>query len=223
MAEFDGRLIRIQVKTSTSALSRRGQSAGASRSRPMVATRAGTGPQRNLIQIGDYLFALVGDGRRWFIPAPASGGDPALSLGGTKYSEFEVEPGTQIEALVYAGDKPHSSAQMPGECLSGQKEQTVNLAAMPTQVRILPPPSISPARLGDVIGDITKTENVRSPSRKRTPPEAGIGSGDRMRVRADGTDGSSSSDRGANRSLALHPASPGLAPATAPAAASSAR
>jgi hypothetical protein len=89
---------------------------------------------------------------------------------------------------------------MLGECLSGQKEQTVNLPAMPTQVRILPPPfTTSPTRLGDVIGDITKTERRLGRSghtllrqkRQATLPkspcaEAGLEVGDRMRVRADG-------------------------------------
>jgi hypothetical protein len=41
----------------------------------------------------DYLFVHVGDGRRWFIPAPALGGKSKISLGGPKYSEFEVESG----------------------------------------------------------------------------------------------------------------------------------
>ena len=41
----------------------------------------------------DYLFVLVGDGRRWFIPADARRRRYAASrLGGPKYAEFEVEP-----------------------------------------------------------------------------------------------------------------------------------
>ena len=79
-------------------------------------------------------------------------------------------------------------------------EQTVNLPAMPTQVRILPPPSnaLPPSR-GEVAGDVTKSERKLARSghcllrhkRQTTIPkrpcaEAGLKVGDRMRVRADG-------------------------------------
>jgi hypothetical protein len=60
-------------------------------------------------------------------------------------------------------------------------EQTVNLPAMPTQVRILPPPSSSPS----------SRQILLRPKRQATFPkapceEAGISAGDRLRVRADG-------------------------------------
>lgn len=202
IAEFDERLLRIQVKTSTYRLF---TPEDGERWAVSVATNGGNQSWQGTTKKfdadrADYLFVLVGDGRRWFIPAAIVEASRRLSLGGTKYSEFEVERGQPIEHLVYAGDNPHSSDQMPGECLSGQKEQTVNLPAMPTQVRILPPPSItSPAGLGDVIGDITKTERKLGRSghtllrqkRQATIPkmpcaEADLRVGDRMRVRADG-------------------------------------
>ncbi len=44
----------------------------------------------------DYLFAHVGNGRRWFIPASSVEGATAICLGGPKYSEFEVESGEPI-------------------------------------------------------------------------------------------------------------------------------
>ena len=202
IAEFDERLFRIQVKTSTYRLV---TPEDGERWAVSVATNGGNQSWQGTTKRfdasrTDYLFVLVGDGRRWFIPATVVEASRRLSLGGTKYSEFEVERGQSIEHLVYAGDNPHSSDQMPGECLSGQKEQTVNLPAMPTQVRILPPPSsTSPARLGDVIGDITKTERklgrgghtLLRQKRQATLPkspcaEAGLRVGDRLRVRADG-------------------------------------
>lgn len=203
IAEFDERLFRVQVKTSTYRLA---TPEDGERWAVSVATNGGnqswqgTTKQFDARRV-DYLFVLVGDGRRWFIPAAIVEASRRLSLGGTKYSEFEVERGQPIEHLVYAGDNPHGSDQMPGECLSGQKEQTVNLPAMPTQVRILPPPSTTspPTRLGDVVGDITKTERklgrrghtMLRQKRQTTLPkspcaEAGLKVGDRMRVRADG-------------------------------------
>jgi PD-(D/E)XK endonuclease len=39
----------------------------------------------------DYLFVLVADGRKWFIPAAEVGGTTALLLGGPKYARFEVD------------------------------------------------------------------------------------------------------------------------------------
>jgi hypothetical protein len=142
----------------------------------------------------------VGDGRRWFIPAHIVEAARRLSLGGTKYSEFEVERGQPIEHLVYSDQNLNGLDQTPGECLSGQKDQTVNLAAMPTQVRILSPPFAS-LRLEEVgvIGDKTQSERKLGRSGhallrqkrqitipKRPCAEAGLRVGDRVRVRADG-------------------------------------
>ena len=44
----------------------------------------------------DWLFVLVGDGRRWFIPAGEVDGGASLRLGGPKYSEFEIDPGRPL-------------------------------------------------------------------------------------------------------------------------------
>ena len=93
IAELDGRVLRVQVKTTRGFRLRRWE--------VTVATRGGN--QRwnrvaKLLDISrfDYLFVLVGDGRRWFIPAECIGGTSALRLGGPKYAEFEVERGYPI-------------------------------------------------------------------------------------------------------------------------------
>lgn len=39
----------------------------------------------------DYLFVVTGDWRCWFIPAMEVDGRSGISLGGPKYSEYEVE------------------------------------------------------------------------------------------------------------------------------------
>ena len=39
-----------------------------------------------------FLFAVVGDGRRWCIPSDALVGKTSIALGGPRYAEFEVEP-----------------------------------------------------------------------------------------------------------------------------------
>ncbi|MFZ0088667.1 MAG: group I intron-associated PD-(D/E)XK endonuclease [Solirubrobacteraceae bacterium] len=38
----------------------------------------------------DYLFVLVGDGRRWLIPAAEVEGRSGLMLGGPKYAAYEI-------------------------------------------------------------------------------------------------------------------------------------
>jgi hypothetical protein len=96
IAELAGTAIRIQVKTST-ACDERG------RFTLRLATSGGNQSWNRIIKRFDasrydYLFALVGDGRRWFIPSHAIEGSYCIVLGGVKYSEFEVEPGAAIVA-----------------------------------------------------------------------------------------------------------------------------
>lgn|SRR6186997_425981 len=186
MAEWDDDLIRVQVKTSTY---RGAVKTGGERWRIAIATSGGNRSWTGLAKKFDpakvdYLFVLVGDGRRWFIPALLVEAARALALGGTKYSEFEIEPGTPFEELVYGRAEANTirgATPLPGECQSGQMVSTVNRAAMPTQVRILPPPS-SPA---------SSRQILLRPKRQATFPkapceEAGIAAGDRLRVRAEG-------------------------------------
>ncbi len=202
MAEFDTQPCRIQVKTSTMGR----QTPSGRRWDVAIATSGGNrswgGTTKKFDAASvDFLFVVVGDGRRWFLPASAVEGTRSLRLGGTKYSEFEVEPGTPFEALVYGDSNSIRIAAIDsGECQSGQMDSAVNRAATPTQVRILPPPSTSTdALLGNVPGDITGSELKLGRSghalirqkRQTTIPkqpcrEAGLGIGDRMRVRADG-------------------------------------
>lgn len=186
MAEWDDCLIRVQVKTSTY----RGSKPGSDRWNVSIATNGGNRSWSGVAKRFDparvdYLFVLVGDGRRWFIPAHLVEGSRGLVLGGTKYSEFEIERGTSFEELIYgspATNRIASVSPLPGECQSGQMDQTVNLTAMPTQVRILPPPSSSvPA----------SRQILLRPKRQATFPkapceEAGISPGDRLRVSTDG-------------------------------------
>jgi PD-(D/E)XK nuclease superfamily protein len=183
MAEWDDGLVRVQVKTSTF---REETKSGEERWQIGIATSGGnrswTGVAKKFDPAKvDYLFVLVGDGRRWLIPAHFVEAARALALGGTKYSEFEIESGTPFEGLIYgdAGANTIAGATpLPGECQSGQMVSTVNRAAMPTQVRILPPP-------------FSTRQVLLRPKRQVTFPkapceEAGICAGDRLRVQADG-------------------------------------
>jgi hypothetical protein len=184
MAEWDGDPVRVQVKTSTLRVPLSGER---DRWRVAVATNGGNRSWTGLTKEfdptrDDYLFVLVGDGRRWFIPASLMEAFRQITLGGAKYSEFEIEAGTPLDAAVYSDGKPNTIVRPNalGECQSGQMDLTVNQAAMPTQVRILPPPS-RPAT----------AQILFRPKRQATIPrrpceEAGIRAGDRLRVSAGG-------------------------------------
>jgi PD-(D/E)XK endonuclease len=95
VADFDGKLVRVQVKTSTCYHKNRFVVA--------LCTRGGNQSWNGVIKRldatrCDRLFVHVGDGRRWYIPVPALGGRSGLTLGGPKYSEFEVERGDPLPA-----------------------------------------------------------------------------------------------------------------------------
>ena len=79
VADFGDRLARVQVKTSTVLRHRRYELT--------LATRGGNQSWNGITKLFepsrcDYLFAHVGDGRRWFIPASVVGGGSGILLGG---------------------------------------------------------------------------------------------------------------------------------------------
>jgi hypothetical protein len=89
IAQADAKLLRIQVKTSTLFRNDRWVVA--------ICTRGGNRSWNGIIKQFDqsrydYLFAVVADWRCWFIPSAEIEARSAISLGGPKYSEFEVSP-----------------------------------------------------------------------------------------------------------------------------------
>ena len=50
----------------------------------------------------DWLFVLVADGRRWFIPASEVEGGTKIALGGPKYADYEIEPGRPLTEMLAA-------------------------------------------------------------------------------------------------------------------------
>jgi hypothetical protein len=89
VVEHGGRLLRVQVKTCT-----RRKRANWS---VMICTRGGNQSWNGVVKRFhpgrcDYLFVLVEDGRRWFIPSAAVEGSTAIVLGGPKYAEYELGP-----------------------------------------------------------------------------------------------------------------------------------
>jgi len=90
---FDGRVLRVQVKTSS--LFRNGRFA------VTLCTRGGNQSWNGIVKRldatrCDALFVHTADGRRWFIPAAEVGGGTAIHVGGPKYAAYEVEPGAPL-------------------------------------------------------------------------------------------------------------------------------
>jgi hypothetical protein len=90
-------LLRVQVKTSTRYRNRRWE--------VMLCTRGGNQSWNGVVSLFsasrcDWLFVLVGDGRRWFIPAEAVAGGTGVILGGPKYAEFEVDAGRPLPSAA---------------------------------------------------------------------------------------------------------------------------
>ena len=127
-----------------------------------------------------------------------------INLGGRKHSEFEIEPASPIDSVVYGEAAPLLESQSPeGEYPSGQRMRAVNPwanafagsnPASPISNRSWSPTSQVPR--GE---DTTRSERklgrggqvIIRPKRQTTIPkrpfvEAGLGINDRMRVRADG-------------------------------------
>lgn len=138
IAELGGGILRIQVKTST----HRQDSVYTT----MIATNGGNQSWTGVTKYFDprrcdALFVLAGDGRRWFIPSAAVEGRRAINLGGPKYSEFEIAPGTAIEALVYGtGETSLESIHQRGSADVGESGGPVKALPLAEWVRIPPPP-----------------------------------------------------------------------------------
>jgi Holliday junction resolvase-like predicted endonuclease len=203
IVDVEGRILRVQVKTCTCNDRR---SDGSTRWSVQLATNGGNQSWTGVAKVFDpsrfdVLFVIVGDGRRWLIPADAIEAARGIYLGGLKYSEFEIEAGAAIDQVVYGSPPPLESDPPLGEYPSGQRVRTVNpWASMPSQVRILPPPSsAAPDGTPEGTGDTTSFERklgrtnqvIMRPKRQVTLPkqpflDAGLRVGDRMCVRAEG-------------------------------------
>jgi hypothetical protein len=95
IAEFDGRLVRVQVKTSTCRFKDRWN--------VTLCTRGGNQSWSGLVKRldptrCDALFVHAGDGRRWYLPMSAVEGGSSLTLGGPKYAEYEISRGEPLPA-----------------------------------------------------------------------------------------------------------------------------
>lgn len=132
VVQFDTALARVQVKATTFSVR---TPDGHLRWSASVATNGGNQSwsresKRFDPSKVDYLFVLVGDGRRWLIPAPAVEARTSIALGGPKYAEFEIEPACPLSPLVYGpGPSSLESPDPQGEYPSGQRTAPVKRLA----------------------------------------------------------------------------------------------
>ncbi len=189
IADIGGRLLRVEVKTSSYRNENGRWEIG-------IATRGGNQSWSGLVKHFepdrcDYLFVLVGDGRRWLIPTEELECKTGLSLGGPKYSEFEVERG---RPLPTEDAKTRLESGSSGEYRSGQPGHPVKVLALPSQVRILPPPSSSTGasqsagtgRRKLAVGRTRVSSNHQVTIPRQPFDAAGIAVADNFRVEANG-------------------------------------
>jgi hypothetical protein len=191
IADLGGRLFRIEVKTSTH--QRNGGNWAV-----MISTRGGNQSWTGVVKYFepercDYLFVHVGDGRRWFIPTATLDCRSSLTLGGAKYSEYEIEQGRPLQAgSSYPGLESGCS---PGEYRSGQTGCAVNAVAKsfggsnPPSPIASARPALKPSNYERKLGQ--SGQAVINQKRRVTIPqraffEAGFENGSKVRVRSDG-------------------------------------
>lgn len=190
-----GRLLRIQVKTSTQRVTTPN---GHERMAVSIVTRGGNRSWSGAVKsldpaLVDYLFAHTGTGRRWFIPSRMLEACTSVTLGGPKYSQFEIEAGRPLDQLVY-GEERSIESPSPGEYPSGQRMAPVKRPAQPSQVRILPPPFRSRPgfahskyeRSRGQAGRCLVNQKRRVTLPQRACIEAGLQDNDQLMVRSDG-------------------------------------
>jgi PD-(D/E)XK endonuclease len=189
IAQVGDRLLRVQVKTSTQEIRTPN---GHLRFPVSLVTCGGNQSWTGVAKLFDpdkvdYLFALTSSGRRWFIPAPDLDGKRAVQLGGDKYAEYEIENTRPIRELVY-DEGPALDLPQPGEYPRGQRTAAVNRQALPSQVRLLPPPSHSDASPDPTaIGRTRMSANHQVTVPLAVAGAASLSPGDRFRVESDGT------------------------------------
>ena len=118
VADLDGRLIRVQVKTC--GLWRNG------RWEVTLCTRGGNRSWNGVVKLFsakrcDWLFVHVADGRRWFIPASEVEGGSGIVLGGPKYAAYEVEPGRPWSATLGATSLDSTPARRGSRAVKGTR------------------------------------------------------------------------------------------------------
>ena len=195
-ADVDGRLFRIQVKTSTQTHT---TPDGHERCPVMIATNGGNQSWTGLVKRFDpsrfdFLFVLTGSGRRWLIPTHAIEAQNQVSLGGRKYAEFEIDLAPPIEDIVYRRHTALLESPAPGEYPSGQRTAPVKrlayaFAGSNPASPIVSKTPVKPTRYERKLGQ--SCQAIINQKRRVTIPQkpffdAGLENGGKVSVRADG-------------------------------------
>ena len=184
-------LFRVQVKTSTCRHRVRDNFA------VQLATSGGNQSWNRVVKKFDpsrfdFLFVVVGDGRRWFVPSSEIGASHQIVLGGEKYSEFQVG---RAEPLDHPLSTRSTLRARRGGAGVGEPGRTVNPVAQPEWVRFPPPPSPPPPtdespsseQLASRVVDRTRlSANHQLTIPRGTYEAAELRVGDRFRVHAVG-------------------------------------
>jgi hypothetical protein len=189
VADLSNRLIRVQVKTSSC---RHGPT---DHFAVQLATSGGNQSWNGTVKEFDaarfdFIFVLVADGRRWFIPSSEIDGRHGITLGGEKYSEFEAgraEPLDQGAGSTLDASRGGAGVGEPG--------RTVNPVAQPEWVRFPPPPPPPPAGGGALtrsdgppaIGRTKLSSHYQVAVPRAVAAAALLSPGDRFRVESGGT------------------------------------
>lgn len=136
----------------------------------------------------DYVFIVVGDGRRWFIPSEEIEGRHGITLGGTKYSEFQVGQSDPLDRAESGGS---TLPARRGGAGVGEPGQTVNLVPSLLSGFDSHPPHFSPRPGGDslprhernpAVGRTKMSSHHQVAVPRAVAAESGINPGDRFRV-----------------------------------------
>lgn len=191
VADINRRLLRVQVKTSVCTHGNTGHFA------VQLATSGGNQSWTGVVKKfdstqADFLFAMVANGRCWFIPAGEIEGHHSITLGGAKYSEFEV---ARRDAL----DQPPPDGSTLRQPEGGRRSRRAGpackvgasvLSGFDSHPPHLSPPSGGDSHLGDKHAAIGRTKmsahhQVAVP--RVVAAASGVKPGDRFRVESDGT------------------------------------
>ena len=187
LAELAGRILRVQVKTTTVCERTPG---GQERWLVRVATNGGnqswTGVAKHFEpERVDLLFALVGDGRRWLIPAAEIEATTTVTVGGPKFSEFEIRPSDSIDELVYGSEGSASRiGGQAGERRSRRAGPVCKIGALALSEFDSHLPHPRPERRRPAVGRTRISANHQVTLPKAPFEATGLRVGDLMRVEA---------------------------------------
>jgi hypothetical protein len=142
----------------------------------------------------DFLFVLTGDGRPWLIPSTVLEARSSVTLGGPKYSEYEIKRCNPIREIVYAEHPSLESGSRPGGVSKrskdgGCKPSGSAFAGSNPASPIVASTPVKPTKCERKLGQ--SGQAIVNQKRRITIPqraffEAGFENGSRVRVRAEG-------------------------------------